>query len=316
MIGQVTFPAMGSQVTAVLDAPEPRALETLREVPGWFQAWEQRFSRFRPESELNWVNRRAGQPVQVSQSFGEVFEAARRAAAWTGGLVTPAARDALLAAGYRQSFLELAQDNPDRLVPASVPRLEKIRWDRIRRILQLPPGLHLDFGGSAKGWAAEQAVRRLQRQGAALVDAGGDIALSPRRPAGLWRVGVAKPFAEGELVATLAVRGGGVATSGRDRRRWKQEGQWQHHLIDPRTGRPAETDVLTATVVAPSLSQAEAAAKCLLISGSRDGLAWLGQSPGLAALLVLENGQTVTSPNFFAYEWKEVDLENVTAAAG
>jgi thiamine biosynthesis lipoprotein len=315
---------MGSQVTAVLDAPEPQALETLHEVPGWFQAWEQRFSRFRPESELNRVNGQAGQPIQVSQEFAEVFEAARRAADWTGGLVTPAAHDALLAAGYRQSFQELVQDDHAQPAPVSVPGLGEIRWDRLRRILQLPPGLHLDFGGSAKGWAAEQAVKRLQRRGAALVDAGGDIAMSPRRQlladgaglnasSGLWPVGVARPFEAGELVAVLALRRGGVATSGRDRRRWKQAGQWQHHLIDPRTGRPAETDVLTATVIATGLLQAEAAAKCLLILGSRVGLAWLGQSPHLAALLVLETGQVVSSPNFSVFEWKDVSLENITA---
>lgn len=317
MIGEIAFRAMGCQVRAVLDTPDPQAVKVLRDVPGWFAAWEQRFSRFRPDSELSEVNRRAGHAVEVSQAFGEVFELSRQAAAWTGGLVTPTVHDALLTAGYRRSFEDLSFEGPGAPAPEVVPGLEAVEWDPARRILKLPAGLHLDFGGSAKGWAAEQAMNRLQAFGDALVDAGGDIALSPLSPAGEtrpvsswrrdpWPVGVAKPFeAPPALITTLALWGGGVATSGQDRRRWKQDGAWQHHLIDPRSGYPAVTDVITATVVAPRLAQAEAAAKCVLLSGSQAGLAWLAQNPGLAALLVLDDGRIVSSPNYSAYEREE-----------
>lgn len=326
MIGQITFPAMGCQVMAVLDTPDPLAIDALREVPWWFKAWEQRFSRFRPDSELSWVNRQAGEPVRVSPEFAEVFELACTAAAWTGGLVTPAVHDALRAAGYQRSFQDLPVNAQPGNTWQAVPLMDSIRWDPERKVLKLPAGMHLDFGGSAKGWAAEQAVRRLEAFGEALVDAGGDIAMSNLMPSSQpgssftrrrepWRVGIAAPGEADELMTTLALWSGGVATSGRDRRRWKQGVAWRHHLIDPRTGRPAVTDVLIATVIAPSLSEAEAAAKCLLIAGSRNGMDWLDRNPQLAALLILETGSVVTSPNFPDYQWKELEHKCQTGSA-
>ncbi len=96
----------------------------------------------------------------------------------------------------------------------------------------------------------------------------------------------------------------GVATSGTDYRRWKQGGRWSHHLIDPRTGLPAQTDVVTATVVAPNALLAEMAAKTVLILGSGPGLDWLENQPGFAALVVLETGEILFSHHLEAYFWR------------
>jgi thiamine biosynthesis lipoprotein len=157
----------------------------------------------------------------------------------------------------------------------------------------------LDFGGIAKGWAAHQTARRLGMYGPALVDAGGDIAVSSLQADGQpWRIGVADPFEPDHSLAVLGLGRCGVATSGRDFRRWHQDGRPSHHIIDPRTGQPAETDVLTATVIAPDVLQAEAAAKKALILGSQDGLAWLEAHPGLTGLLVLEDGRQRQTRSF------------------
>ena len=96
---------------------------------------------------------------------------------------------------------------------------------------------------------------------------------------------------------------GGVATSGRDYHRWRQGGIWHHHIIDPRTGRPAQADVLTATVVAPSAAEAEVAAKVAVISGSQAGLEWLDSKPELAGMLVLDDGQRLYSRRIAQYLW-------------
>jgi thiamine biosynthesis lipoprotein len=106
----------------------------------------------------------------------------------------------------------------------------------------------------------------------------------------------------------------GVATSGRNYRRWQRGGAWKHHIIDPRTGEPAETDVLSATVIAPTVLEAEVAAKVVLILGSREGLAWLGAKPNYAGLVVLEDGQIVRGPRINPYLIsKRVWLQNVPA---
>ena len=97
----------------------------------------------------------------------------------------------------------------------------------------------------------------------------------------------------GQELFTLHLGRCGVATSGKNRRNWTRNGLLHHHIIDPRTGIPAQSDVLTATVVAPTVLEAEAAAKALLILGSQAGMAWLEANPLLAGLLILEDGQVV-----------------------
>ncbi len=96
---------------------------------------------------------------------------------------------------------------------------------------------------------------------------------------------------------------GGVATSGRDYRRWQRDGAWQHHILDPRTGQPAATDVLSATVIAPTAREAEAAAKAALILGSREGLEWLETHPAFAGLLILEDSRMRYSHRLYKYLW-------------
>jgi thiamine biosynthesis lipoprotein len=101
----------------------------------------------------------------------------------------------------------------------------------------------------------------------------------------------------------LRITTGGVATSGRDFRRWRQGGQWRHHIIDPRTGSPANTNVLAATVIAPSACMAEIGAKVALLLGSGEGLEWLEARASLAGLLVLEDGSVVRSLRLRNYVW-------------
>jgi thiamine biosynthesis lipoprotein len=162
----------------------------------------------------------------------------------------------------------------------------------------------LDFGGVAKGWAAHQASKRLAGYGAALVSAGGDIAISADQSDGQkWPVAMDNPFQKGDFIDSLMLGAGGVATSGTDHRRWKRGGRLSHHIIDPRTSQPAQTDLISVTVVAPNAMTAEMAAKATLIQGSECGKEWLEARPDLAALLVLETGELLYVNNVKQYLW-------------
>ncbi len=163
----------------------------------------------------------------------------------------------------------------------------------------LSPGLSIDFGGFAKGWAAHQAMLKLSTFGPVMVDAGGDIAISqpPLANPG-WQIGIENPFGIEDQEIELVLSSGGIATSGRNRRKWTRNGTWMHHLIDPRSGKPSEEDVLTATVIGQDVIQAEMAAKMIFLLGSHKGLAWLETQPGLSALIYLNNSQIVQSSNF------------------
>ena len=304
MLRKLEFHAMGCEMMVALDHPD--AAREIEQVPVWFEHWESLFSRFRLDSELSRVNGSPGTPLQVSTEFAEVLELARAVEGQSDGLVTPLLLDALLEAGYDRSFelLAPAPDDPGpqpRRVPSTLPQIE---WEAATRTLTLPPGLHLDFGGLVKGWAAHQTVERLGRVGPALMDAAGDIAVGRRQVESEgWPVGVADPFHPPLNLALLRLENCGVATSGKDRRRWQQNGNWRHHIIDPRTGLPAETGVLTATVIASTSIQAEWAAKTSLLLGGQAGLEWLDANPELAGLLVLEDGRCLYSRTFEKYLW-------------
>lgn len=321
---RLEFHAMGCQMLAVLDSDAPAAARRLARVPGWFAGWERQLSRFREDSELNRLNRAAGRPVPIGAVLWDVLQAAVEAAQRSGGLVVPTLLDALDAAGYDRSFDRLPPDGDtgtrignhdpasrstsgDRQSPvagAAPVDWRAIELDERARSVRLPPGVRLDLGGIAKGWAADRAARRLGTHGPVLVDAGGDIAVSgPRADGSAWPIGVADPAAPDRQVELLLLGAGGVATSGRDYRRWRQGKVWQHHILDPRTGRPAETDVLSATVIAPTTRVAEAAAKAALILGGRAGVAWLEAQPLLAGLLVLENRRVLRTRRLQNYLW-------------
>ncbi|MCE9647070.1 MAG: FAD:protein FMN transferase [Chloroflexi bacterium] len=304
MLHRFAFRAMGGDMLAVLetDADSPPAI--LDEVPGWFEEWEQILSRFRSDSELSRLNRTFDQPVQVSETFWDVFQYALSAEIITNGLVTPTVLDAMLEAGYDRNFDDLPRDQHQhglQLLSAVNP-LSVVTWDETNRTLCLPQGVHLDFGGVAKGWAAHQTAERLQKYGPAIMNAAGDIAVSGSRLDGeAWQIGVTDPFKSVSDFEVLKLKRCGVATSGRDRRRWRRNGRLRHHIIDPFTGQPAETDVMTVSVVAPTVMEAEAAAKAVLIMGGDEGLKWIEADPDLAGILVLENGHALYSQRINEY---------------
>ncbi|MFI9153292.1 FAD:protein FMN transferase [Streptomyces sp. NPDC053367] len=142
----------------------------------------------------------------------------------------------------------------------------------------------LDPTGIVKGWAAERAARLVWDAGATgvSVNGGGDVqvlgAAGPDRP---WRVGVADPLRPGGLAAVVSSAGApelAVATSGTAER--------GRHIVDPRTGGPAATDLLAVTVVAPSLTWADCWATAAFAMGSRQARAWLETLPDVETVLI------------------------------
>jgi thiamine biosynthesis lipoprotein len=275
-----------------------------RQIERTIRRWERAWSRFRPASELCRLNRRAGRATRISRTLLGPLAAALDAARWSDGLVTPTILPALVAAGYDRSFDQIRVAPATRLAPPIDPNAWcAIRLDPFRAVVTTPAGTALDLGGIAKGYAADRLIRG---RGTLLVDAGGDIAVSGPLPNGRpWPIGVANPRAPQETLAVLAIRRGGVATSGRDIRRWQQAGSERHHLIDPRTGLPAESDVLAATVVAPSALVAEVAAKVVVLRGLEDGLRWIDQRRALAALVVRDDGRVRMTNRFHSLLWIE-----------
>jgi thiamine biosynthesis lipoprotein len=163
------------------------------------------------------------------------------------------------------------------------------------------PGLSFDLDGVAKGWIADRALALLARHPGAIVDADGDVAVR-LAPGESIDVAVDDPREDGHRLAvlTLAASTGrtrwGVATSGTSVHRWRGPGGETHHLIDPRTGRPAATDVIQCTAIASSARVAEALAKTAVVLGAAHGIDYLDRAGALGAILLLDDGRVVALP--------------------
>ena len=244
---------MGCEI--VVGGAEPSELPAIERL---FADRDRRFSRFRADSELNRVNATAG-PSLVSEAFASALNVALDAAAASNGLVDPTLGASVVACGYDRDFANLDEgaEPPSRL--ATAPG----RWKSIRltgRFLDRPRDVRLDLNGVVKALTVDHALDCLAGDG--FVSAGGDLAT--RGP-----VHVALPG--GDVVQVLE---GGVATSGRLRRRWMRNGVERHHLIDPRTGLPSRSLWTQVTVVGASCLAADVCAKAAFLLGE-DGPDWL-----------------------------------------
>ena len=293
-MARVAFAAMGTTVSLLLPERDAEAGGALaREL---FAEWERTLSRFRAESELSRLNARAGETVAISPLLCEVLAAALAAASATGGLYDPTLLHQIVAVGYGRSFDELPRaQGPMVELGALRPGGDwrGVALDRQARTVRLPRGAGLDFGGIAKGMAVDATLARLREQGitTALVNAGGDLAVLGLPPgAEAWTLAISGRGAGW----TVPLRRGALATSGIARRRWRQGDAQRHHLLDPRTGMPAESGLWSVTAVAERCAQAEVAAKVAFVLGARAGAAFL-ERIGLAGVLVHEDGQLTTA---------------------
>ncbi|HEY4025357.1 MAG TPA: FAD:protein FMN transferase [Candidatus Dormibacteraeota bacterium] len=227
----------------------------------WATAWvasrHERFSRFEPASELARFNASPGDWVKVSPELEGLLRASLEAYRLSGGLVHAGVLGSMLAIGYTRP-LRLGPTPPalaGAVPPPPLPEMLEVAGGRAR----LRPGSGIDLGGVAKGWLADALAARMGDN--CLVNLGGDLfARGPGPDGDGW------PVAMGEV--TLLLRDQGAATSGVRRRAWRQDGEPLHHLIDPRTGRPAVTDLAKVSVVAATGAAAEVHAKAALLLGS------------------------------------------------
>jgi thiamine biosynthesis lipoprotein len=290
----VSFGALGS--TAVVGTADGQGLaaaqHAVEEIVG---AVDAACSRFREDSEVEALNRSAGDTVPVSPLLLEAITAALRAAELTDGAVDPTVGEALIALGYDRDFAELegAPARPVRLV--SVPGWRTIQVDRPASTVRLGRGVRIDLGATAKAQAADHAaVAASQACGrGVLVSLGGDMAIDGPPPEAGWRVRVTDDHRSGASAPGqwIALSGGGLATSSTAVRRWPTAEGSAHHLIDPATGRSADSYWRTVSVTAASCLDANIASTASIIRGE-PALSWL-RSLGLPSRLVRNDGRVL-----------------------
>jgi FAD:protein FMN transferase len=258
-------------------------------------------SRFRADSEISAVHAQHGRPVEVSAGLAEAISVALAAAEWSGGLVDPTVGAAMIALGYDRDFVQVRARRWDQqpVSPETVPGWAAVRLDGLR--VQVPPGVVLDLGATAKGLGADWSARAAfaaSGPGGVLVSLGGDVAAAGDSPQGGWPILVAddhrqSPGSESRWSPTQLVRltGGGLATSSIACRQWRRSGQTLHHIVDPRTGLPAAGPWRTVSTVAATCAEANAASTAAIILGA-DAPSWLA-GRGIPARLVGRDGSVL-----------------------
>jgi FAD:protein FMN transferase len=294
-LASVSFPALGT--TALLCVDDAAGLPAARaELERELAELDLACSRFREDSELTRLNAAAGTgPVVVGPLLLEAVEVALAAAESSCGLVDPTIGRALRLAGYDRRFatVKLRDGSSFRAGFARVPGWRGVELDRSNGTVALEPGIELDLGATAKALAADRSAHAAAAVSATgvLVSLGGDVAVAGPAPAGGWPVRVADDHAAApeEPGPAVAIERGGLATSGTTLRRWSAGSVELHHIIDPRTGRPAASPWRTVTVAAGTCVDANVASTAAIVLGE-DAPEWL-EARGLAARLVRQNGE-------------------------
>ena len=292
---------------------------------------ETRFSRFSPTSEISRINQTNQAWTAVTALTYDLLVDAVEAYHATGGLFNPFLAETMRTIGYDQSFetlppvkvaqglndkqIILASSGPceadkESILGALLP--EPLEFDFAAQSIKLATGAAIDVGGIAKGWIAQRAANQLVASGVkqGLIDAGGDVVLWGSEPTqGSWGVGVGHPLAGDHDIADLWLEGlTAIATSSVVKRRWQRSGELPvHHILDPRTGSPACSDLLQATVIGRDLVAAEQYTKGLIILGSAAGSRWIvARRPDLAYIMVRNDGAILHSDNLNLYtkDWR------------
>jgi thiamine biosynthesis lipoprotein len=262
----------------------------------------QRFTRFSETSELSDLNRSAGVWFQASADMFQVIKEAHRLAIETDGLFNPAILPALKQAGYDRSMDDIRNSTArnEQLQEVEKQDFRVIQLDPAKNSILLPKEMQVDLGGIAKGWIAEQAALQLSEVAeTCAVSAGGDMFLI-NLPNGEtdWEIGLENPLEPEQDLAILHIMPGAVATSSITKRQWRHNGILQHHLIDPRSGKPAQTEWLSTTVWAKTAAEAEVYAKVLLIAGPQEVDGLFKYQTNKAYLAVDKNGWVHGSKNY------------------
>jgi thiamine biosynthesis lipoprotein len=291
----LTLTALGTTATLCTtddDALAIASVELLREL----ERVDRACSRFRDDSELTELNRAAGTPFVVGDYLFEAVGVALRAAAATGGLVDPTIGRSLCLAGYDRTFELVGRGTISaRFTPAA--GWNRVEVDEKRRTIRLPSGSQLDLGATAKAFAADRAARAAAAVTGTgvLVALGGDVAVAGPPPRGGWPVRIGddhrEPLDAPGPVVTL--ESGGLATSSVRTRRWRTETEELHHILDPRTGRPAASCWRTATVAAAACVDANTASTAAILMGEA-APTWL-ERRHLPARLVYVDDTIVTT---------------------
>jgi thiamine biosynthesis lipoprotein len=286
------FATMGTRVELLVPAAQQGAAEEVRAAFGEANA---QMSTYLEASAISRVNRAAGQgPVPAPAELRAVVARGLEISRLSDG-----AFDVSWAALHGLWDFRAARPR----VPSAVEIAARVPLVDYRQVVVDPaagtialrrPGMRIDLGGIAKGFALDRAAARLRQRGVRsfLISGGGQVIAGGRRGDRPWRVGIRDPRGPiADSCASLDFGDASISTSGDYERFFEQGGVRYHHILDPRTGRPARAGLRSATVLAAEGTTADALSTAVIVLGKDRGLALMRRIPGVEAVLIDDAGQ-------------------------
>lgn len=288
--------ALGTEIVFCFLSYPGSVKEDFQEIRKIVIDFENRFSRFKKNSELNKFNR-SSNSFQASALFLEVIKLAKKFFKETGGLFDPTISKTLVSLGYDKSFekgcnLKAANNN------------FKIDFNLVNYhsngLLTKSKEVDVDLGGIAKGFLVDYLVKFLKKKkyGSFLVSAGGDLYVQKgNRAEKDLEIDLENPKNHQKSLGVLKIKTKklAIATSGVYSRKWQVNGQTVHHLIDPRTKKAVKNEILSVTVLTNSVTKADVLAKTILILGIKQGLDFMAKKADAEVIIVDKNLQIVQS---------------------
>lgn len=305
-VRSVQFKALGTACAIQFRCQVQRdALQFVADALGWLQAFEAKFSRFRPDSLVSTINAASGQSwVKIDREMEQMLDMGESVYRLTQGIMDPAMLPLIQVWDWKKVHEKLPSD--DEIQEA----LSLSQWEDVKRepgrIFLPRKGMGLDFGGFGKEYAVDQVVAISRRYGIEdlLVDLGRDIFGSGGNGVHpFWHVGIQDGVQTDRCVGGLAVSGYAVCASGDYVRRFEHDGVRYGHILDPRTGWPVSHGLRAVTVLAPSCLVAGIYSTCAFILGWREGLQFVENAPGVEACLQNEQG-VIVSRHFMKHQVK------------
>lgn len=302
---RIDFFAFNTHNAVAADAPDD-ALESIRAAA---KHYETLFSRTDRRSELRRLNDSRDAATPVEAELAKLVEAALAYSRDTGGLFDITMGNVVKLWDFKNAVV------PD--AAAVEDARSCVGWKNIRvdgaTVVRANPDAHIDLGGIAKGYIADRFKETLASKGARrmLIDLGGNIAVAGGKPDGSpWRIGIRTPAPSwsaggADSFATIGIYDGSVVTSGVYERAFVRDGRLYHHILDPETGFPAETDLLSATVVSRDSIDGDGYATALILMGTDRAIAFAEAHPRIEAVLLTREGDVLATSGIGSdVEWQ------------
>ena len=243
------------------------------------------------------MNHADGSPTRVSTETANLLTEAIALSGGTDGAFDPTVYPLVSRWGFLDATQRVpTQDEIDSLLPL-------VGWENVRvegETVTLPVGAGVDLGGIAKGYVTDRLVSLLRQRGveSALLSLGGNVYAVGANPAhGDWRIGVQNPNSADSVVGVVSVQNAAVVTAGSYQRYFTQDGQTYHHILDPMTGRPAESGLSSVTIVCESATRADALSTALFVMGLERATAFWRGDGAFAAVFVSADGAVSYTEN-------------------